>query len=152
MKNIFLYSVIHQSPVRKYIYYIRSPTAPQYYMSTKRIILFLSLCICYLFPISLSWKSLKTSNNRCQSKIHQRGFQINLLFSERFTDAIKECNSLVGFSTIPLPQEFSEIQGVIAKKQTISVMNKTTKTTNTKYDVLEKCVYSFLPLLIAAPL
>jgi hypothetical protein len=57
---------------------------------------------------------------------------MNLLFSERFTDAIKECNSLGSFSTIPLPKEFSEIQGVIAKKQTLSVISKTTIITNTE--------------------
>ena len=95
---------------------------------TTKIIVFLSSCICYFFSISLSWKSLK-ANNRYQSK---RCFQMNLLFSERFTDAIKECNSLGSFSTIPLPKEFSEIQGVIAKKQTLSVISKTTIITNTE--------------------
>eukprot|EP01036_Dinobryon_divergens_P023943 gene23943-32342_t len=58
---------------------------------------------------------------------------MNLLFSERFTNAIKECNSLGGFSTIPLPKDFSENQGVIAKKQTLSFSAAAYNSSTLKY-------------------
>ena len=88
------------------------------------IALLLSSFISFVFPLSSSWNSLSIKFNRFQC---QRDLQINL-FSEQFTDAIKECYTLDGFSIVSLPQELSVIQGMIAKKQMISVIksNKVT--------------------------
>ena len=84
------------------------------------VIVLLSSFIGVAFPLSSSWK---INYSRLQS---QRDFRINH-FSAQFTDAIKECYGLDGFSTSPLSPEFSVVQGMIAKKQMISVIKKKTK-------------------------
>ena len=80
------------------------------------IIVILSSLIGLVFPLSSS-SIIKFSRLQSQHDLQQ----INL-FSEQFTNAIKECHSLDGFSTVPLPQEFSVIQGMLAKKHILSVI------------------------------